>query len=101
MSSVFNFAADLEIFTGTSPTSRIQKNPAPSRDRFAQGVELPYLFAAIAESSLRDFFMLALLTGARRANVQSMAWRDIDLGGPCLAYRYDQERHTAERHAIA
>ncbi|WP_425914145.1 tyrosine-type recombinase/integrase [Pseudomonas sp. GWSMS-1] len=79
VSSVFNFAADLEIFTGTSPTSRIQKNPAPSRDRFAQGVELPYLFAAIAESSLRDFFMLALLTGARRANVQSMAWRDVDL----------------------
>ena len=26
-----------------------------------------------------DFFLLALLTGARRSNVQAMAWRDIDL----------------------
>ena len=79
VSSVFNFAADLEIFSGTNPASRIQKNPAPSRDRFAQKFELPQLFAAIAESSLADFFWLSLLTGARRSNVQEMAWRDIDL----------------------
>lgn len=81
VSSVFNFAADLELFEGTNPASRIQKNPAPSRDRFAQAAELPYLFAAIGESSLSDFFLLALLTGARRSNVQAMAWRDLDLDG--------------------
>lgn len=79
VSSVFSFATDLELFEGTNPASRIQKNPAPSRDRFAQATELPYLFAAIAESSLSDFFLLALLTGARRSNVQAMAWRDLDL----------------------
>lgn len=79
VSSVFNFAADLELFGGTNPASRIQKNPAPSRDRFAQAAELPYLFSAIAESNLSDFFLLALLTGARRSNVQAMAWRDLDL----------------------
>lgn len=79
ISSVFNFAADLEIFSGTNPASRIQKNPAPSRDRFAQASELPYLFTAIAEASLADFFLLSLLTGARRSNVQEMAWRDLDL----------------------
>lgn len=81
VSSVFNFAADLELFEGTNPAARIQKNPAPSRDRFAQATELPYLFAAIGESSLSDFFLLALLTGARRSNVQAMAWRDLDLDG--------------------
>jgi len=79
VSSVFSYAADMELFEGTSPASRIQKNHAPSRDRFAQGVELPYLFEAIGESSLSDFFLLALLTGARRSNVQAMAWRDLDL----------------------
>lgn len=79
VSSVFNFAADLEVFTGTSPTSRIQKNPAPSRDRFVQADELPHLFEAMAESGLRDYFLLSLLTGARRSNVQEMAWRDLDL----------------------
>lgn len=78
-SSLFSFAADLELFEGTNPASRIQKNSAPSRDRFAQASELPYLFAAIAESSLCDFFLLALLTGARRSNLQAMLWRDLDL----------------------
>lgn len=79
VSSVFSFAADEQLFKGTNPASRIQKNPAPSRDRFAQTSELPYLFAAIVESSLADFFLLSLLTGARRSNVQEMAWSDLNL----------------------
>ena len=81
ISSVFNYATDLEHFRGTNPASRIQKNPAPSRDRFAQAAELPSLFSAISESNLRDYFLLSLLTGARRSNVQAMAWRDLDLDG--------------------
>lgn len=79
ISSVFGYATDHEYFSDTNPASRIQKNMVVSRDRFAQAAELPYLFAAISESSLSDFFLLALLTGARRSNVQAMAWRDLDL----------------------
>lgn len=79
VSSVYNFAADLELFTGGNPASRIQKNPAPTRDRFALAPELPYLMEAIVDSDLCDFFLLSLLTGARRSNVQEMAWRDLDL----------------------
>ena len=79
ISSIFNFAADLEIFTGLNPANRIQKNPAPSRDRFALADELPQLFTAIDESTLCDFFLIALLTGARRSNVQAMTWRDLYL----------------------
>ncbi|WP_278401745.1 tyrosine-type recombinase/integrase [Stutzerimonas kunmingensis] len=79
ISSVFNYAADHEHFSGTNPASRIQKNAVVSRDRFAQAAELPYLLEAIGESSLSDFFLLSLLTGARRSNVQAMAWRDLDL----------------------
>jgi len=79
VSAVYTFAADLELFDGPNPASRIQKNPTPERDRFAQADELPHLFAAIAESELSDYFLLSLLTGARRSNIQAMAWRDIDL----------------------
>lgn len=79
ISSVFNYALDHELFSGENPASRIQKNAVVTRDRFAQADELPYLFAAIGESSLSDFFLLSLLTGARRSNLQSMVWRDIDL----------------------
>ncbi|WPP44223.1 tyrosine-type recombinase/integrase [Pseudomonas sp. AN-1] len=81
ISSVFNYAADCEHFKGENPAVRIKKNAVVTRDRFAQAAELPYLFAAIGESSLSDFFLLALLTGARRSNVQAMAWRDLDLDG--------------------
>lgn len=81
VSSVFSFALDQESYKGENPASRIQKNPPPSRERFAQAHELPYLLGAIAESDQRDYFLLSLLTGARRSNVQAMAWRDIDLTG--------------------
>ncbi len=42
---------------------------------------MPRFFEALeAEPELlADFFRLALLTGARRSNVQSMAWQNIDL----------------------
>lgn len=81
VSSVFSFALDQESYKGENPASRIQKNPPPSRERFAQAHELPYLLGAIAESDQRDYFLLSLLTGARRSNVQAMAWRDVDLEG--------------------
>ncbi|WP_448176822.1 tyrosine-type recombinase/integrase [Pseudomonas putida] len=79
VSSVYNYALDHELFNGVNPAGRIQKNPAPSRDRFAQAKELPYLLAAFADSSKADFFFLLLLTGARRSNLQAMAWSDLDL----------------------
>ena len=44
--------------------------------------ELTPFFTALSESTneiMRDFFLLALLTGARRANVSAMRWADIDL----------------------
>ncbi len=53
-----------------------------SRDRFLQTDELPKFFEAIkAEPSelVRDFFLLALFTGARRGNVAAMKWADLDL----------------------
>ena len=55
---------------------------APSRDRFLQADELTPFFKALSESTneiMRDFFLLALLTGARRANVSGMRWVDVDL----------------------
>jgi len=79
VSAVFSFAIDLELFDKLNPASRIQKNEAVERDRFALPHELPHLLAAIGVSTLRDYFLLSLLTGARRSNVQEMAWRDIDL----------------------
>lgn len=82
VSAVFSYMQGLELFTGVNPATRIQKNPAPSRDRFLQADELTPFFKALSESTneiMRDFFLLALLTGARRANVSAMRWADVDL----------------------
>ena len=82
VSAVFTYMLAQERFNGQNPAMRIQKNPAPSRDRFLQVDELTPFFKALSESSnetMRDFFLLALLTGARRANVSAMRWADVDL----------------------
>ena len=82
VSAVFTYMLAQERFNGQNPATRIQKNPAPSRDRFLQADELTPFFKALSESSnetMRDFFLLALLTGARRANVSAMRWADVDL----------------------
>lgn len=82
VSAVFGYMQGLELFSGVNPAMRIQKNPALSRDRFLQADELTPFFKALSESTnevMRDFFLLALLTGARRANVSAMRWADIDL----------------------
>ena len=82
VSAVYSFMLAHDQFNGQNPAMLIQKNPAPSRERFLQVDELIPFFKALSESSneiMRDFFLLALLTGARRANVCAMRWLDIDL----------------------
>lgn len=42
---------------------------------------MPRFFEALAEEpnhTIRDYFLISLLTGARRANVLSMRWQDIN-----------------------
>lgn len=82
ISGVFTYMLDQEKISGANPAARIQKNPAVQRDRFVQADEMPRLFQSLAQvpsDAMRDFFLLALLTGARRANVSEMKWADLDL----------------------
>ena len=78
--SMFNKADEIG-HRGDNPAKGVKMFREQSRDRFLQPDELAAFFAALeAEQPLfRDFFLLALLTGARRGNVQSMAWADVDL----------------------
>jgi integrase len=66
-------------FKGENPCIGIKLFREESRDRFLQPDELPRFFQALDEepSLLRDFFLMCLLTGARRGNVLSMRWTDI------------------------
>jgi len=81
-SSLFGYAAEKKLFKGTNPVQGIRQFPETKRDRFLQSDELPAFFSSLAEEpndTLRDYFLLSLLTGARRSNVQEMQWSQINL----------------------
>lgn len=81
-SSLFSYALERKLFKGINPAMGIKKFPENKRDRFIQSDELPAFFKALADEpneSLRDFFLVALLTGARRSNVLAMQWNHINL----------------------
>ena len=82
-SSLFSFAGERKFFTGENPARGIKKFKETKRDRFIYPDELPRFFEALASEpsdTMRDYFLLSLLTGARRSNVLAMAWKDIHLG---------------------
>ncbi|WP_321912634.1 tyrosine-type recombinase/integrase [Burkholderia cepacia] len=85
ISSVFGWAHSVDLWD-TNPAVGVRKNAERSRDRFIQGAELPHFFMALnAERNecIRDFFLVSLLTGARRSNVLEMAWHDLNLLEAC------------------
>lgn len=66
---------------GRNPVVGIKEFQSQSRDRFLESNELPRLFASlIAEpnETIRDFFLMCLLTGARKGNVEAMRWDQIN-----------------------
>lgn len=80
-SGIFGKAIEWSYIT-ENPVRGIKTRRAVKRDRFLQADELPRFFAAVAEeknSTIRDYFLLALLTGARRANVLAMEWKHVNL----------------------
>lgn len=81
LSTVFNKTADAHAGLA-NPTTGITRFREESRDRFMDGEEVARFFKALAEEPnplYRDFFVVCLLTGARRRNVQAMRWSDADL----------------------
>ncbi len=65
-----------------NPVRGIKMRKAVKRDRFISANELPRFFAAVADEPnavVRDYFLLSLLTGARRSNVLAMRWSDVNL----------------------
>ena len=65
-----------------NPVADIKTRPKVKRDRFLQADEMPRFFKSLADEpneTLRDYILLALLTGARRSNLLGMRWRDVNL----------------------
>jgi len=84
VSSVFGRAIEFGLWESLNPCLGVKRFPEQARDRFLSADELGRFFQALEQApsaTARDFFLIALLTGARRANVMSMRWSDLDLKG--------------------
>ena len=80
--SILNKAIAWGLFSKVNPVVGIEKFPLKSRDRFLHADELPRFFQALGEEPneiIRDYVLLSLLTGARKANMLTMRWEDINL----------------------
>lgn len=83
---VFKLAMQWGFYEGSNPGEGIRKFRECSRERFLQPEEVPAFFDALNRDAdvqsttvWRDFFLLALFTGARRSNLLAMRWVDVDL----------------------
>jgi len=81
ISSIFGWGISAGLCQA-NPALGIRLNREYSRDRFIQRDEFPRFFQALADEqndAMKDYFLLSLLTGARRSNVLAMQWKDVNL----------------------
>ncbi|MHB1934816.1 MAG: tyrosine-type recombinase/integrase [Leptospirillum sp.] len=81
LSTMFSKAIIWGYHKGENPCRGVKKFREVSRDRFLSGEELARFFEALdltENPAFQDFILLSLFTGARKSNVLSMRWKDID-----------------------
>ena len=81
LSTLFSKAIIWGYHKGENPCRGIKRFREVSRDRFLSGEELSRFFEALdltENPAFKDFILLSLFTGARKSNVLSMRWKDID-----------------------
>jgi integrase len=81
MRAIYNRSKSLLRYHGPSPCEGVRKFKEESRDRFLTADELPRFFASLAQEPnplLQGFYLLLLVTGARKSNLETMRWADID-----------------------
>jgi integrase len=78
-----------------NPCEGVRRFHEAARERFLSAAELKRLFRALKSEPepFRSFFLLLLLTGARKGNVQAMRWRDVDLDARLWRIPNDQSKN--------
>jgi integrase len=83
LKTTFNFGINQEMWRGENPAEGIKLFAEVKRERFIQDDdEMRRLFAALEDEPSTDlvaFVLLSLSTGARKSDVFSMRWQDIQL----------------------
>lgn len=80
--AIFNKASKWKLFSHDNPASGISLFEEKARERFLSADEVRRLFEKLGGlpigEDIGDFIRLCLLTGARKSNILSMRWKDID-----------------------
>lgn len=82
--AVFNRAIRKGLIKGHNPATGVEPFMERSRDRRLMPHEVERFLAAVADEpndTVRDYVLLSLYTGARKANVLAMRWEQIDFAG--------------------
>ncbi len=80
--TMWNYGTKTGRLNLANPCTGFTKFAEHSRERFLTADELPRWFEAVQaepNETLRDYFLLSLFLGQRRANMLSMAWSDVNL----------------------
>lgn len=97
--AMFQRAIDKRWWKGENPAHGVDRFKETSRDRFLRADEMPKFFEALAQEpnpNVRDYFLLSLLTGARRSKALSMRWQDVNLDrGEWRIPQEDNEKNVA------
>lgn len=100
LSAIFNKAIEWG-WAGVNPATKVKAFRERKRERWLQPAEISDFFQSLKEEpneTVRDFFLVALFTGARRANVQAMRWDEIDF--PSATWKIPETKN-GESVAIA
>lgn len=79
--AMYNKAILWKLFDKANPCEGVTQHKTKARDRFLQSDEMPRYFNSVLmdpNPSIRDFYLLAPLTGARKTNILEMRWEDIN-----------------------
>ncbi|HRI32837.1 MAG TPA: tyrosine-type recombinase/integrase [Saprospiraceae bacterium] len=78
--STYNFCIKEGYWKGDNPCLGLRKFQEHSRDRFLNLEEIKSFFNALSqeEQIFQDFFSLSIFTGARKSNLLSIKYTDID-----------------------
>lgn len=91
LSAVLNWGIRRGYIPGPNPCQGVEKFKIRDRDRFLMPEEFKRFRASLEQESqlYKDFFWMCLLTGARRGNVMSMRWDELDL--ELALWRFDSK----------
>jgi integrase len=102
-SRLFNLAVTPWKMRPDNPVKGIEKNPEQARHRYLAAAELERLEAALAaepDRQLVNIIWLLLLTGARKGEVLTMHWDDLDLGEPAVWTKPASATKQARIHRV-